>query len=388
MTRRFLRNGLRDSIAVSILISCVSIVVNGARSFAQTDAIPAAVQGKSPLEGQVQDKAPLEGMVQDKAPLEGTIEGKAPLEGKVDQKTIEGHVEDRAPLDASLQNSGFDGKAQTPQAARKPLEGRLEEIGKPSSKLPIELTSKVHKNQPLIFIMEQAQMAPVKPRLLTGGVAQLQANAKFPDFFVRTWGGHLTILERDVYKPDPADSHLVLKEYGVVVVKFVKKDDAVDVVPTAVFFKRRPVDRFHHMRRREAALDPNEYLKPEIYYDYPLIALGDEHWKTDMGTSWEDQVLHNSLQMIGENSAEEDVVFARSRDGKPYGYRETVVRFTWRTQNSIFMQAGVVDYDQDRNVRKSTKVEGTITPGWEPFAKEISGITGRSWPETTKLYHL
>jgi hypothetical protein len=383
LTGFFSRGWVRCAVALSLSNLCFDAFAESDISSPQNSAagaIPATVQGqnRSPLEGQVQDKAPLEGMVQDKAPLEGNV----------DQKTIEGHVEDRAPLDASVQGSGFNGKAETPAAARKPLEGRLEEVGKPSSTLPIELTNKIHKNQPFVFIMEQAQMAPVKPKLLTGGIAHLQADAKLPDFFVRTWGGHLKILERDVYEPDPADSHLVSKEDGVVVVRFVKRDDAVDVVPTAVFFQRRPVDKFHHMRRREAAFNPNEDLKPEIYYDYPVIALGDGHWQTNVGSTWQDQVLHNSLQMIGDNRAEEDVVFARSKDGKPYGFRETVVRFTWRSQNSIFMQVAVVDYEEDRSIRKSTKIEGTITPDWEPFAKEISGITLMSWPETTRVFHL
>lgn len=338
---------------------------------------------------QSQDKSPLEGQVQDKAPLEGKIDQKAPLEGKVDEKPpIEGRVEDHAPLNASVQGSEFDGKAETPQFTRKPLEGRLEEIGKPSNVLPIQLTDKIRKNQPLKFILETPQLAPVKPQLLKSGISHLQAKATLPDFFVRTWGGHLKILQREIYKPDPADNRLVLNEEGVVVVRFLKDNDAVDVAPTVIFFQRRYVDKYHHMLRREAHFDPNEDLKPEVYFDYPFIALGHNEYKTNTGSTWEDQLLHNSLQMIGDNSAEEDVVFARSRDGKFYGYRETIVRFTWHSPNSIFMQAAVVDYQGDRSVRKSTRVEGTITPDWEPFAREISGITRLSWPKTVNVFHL
>lgn len=377
---------LAGSLVATILVSMVYPIV----AFGD-DSMPAqdGTMSVPPIVRQSQDKSPLEGQVQDKAPLEGKIDQKAPLEGMVDETApIEGRVEDHAPLNASVQGSGFDGKAETPQSARKPLEGRLEEIGKPSNILPIQLTDKIHKNQPLKFILETPQLAPVKAQLLKTGISRLQAKATLPDFFVRTWGGHLKILQREIFKPDPADSRLVLNEEGVVVVRFLKNEDAVDVAPTAIFFQRRNVDKYHHMLRREADFDPNEDLKPEVYFDYPVIALGHNEWKTNTGSTWEDQLLHNSLQMIGTNSAEEDVVFARSRDGKFYGYRETIVRFTWRSQNNIFMQAAVVDYQGDRSVRKSTRLEGTITPDWEPFAEEISGITRLTWPKTVSVYHL
>ena len=334
------------------------------------------------LQGKAEEKA------QSESHLEGKLEQIAPLEGAVSDEQLKLQAMSGALFG---QTAGLAGQASR-DGETTTLQGRLEQIGQPDAKLPVELTSKVNKNQPLADI-RLIKMTPhfdvmPKPTMLKANLTSLSTMASFPDFVVGTWGGHLRVLTRNIFQPEITDARLVVDELGTIVVRFIKDEDNVNVIPPSVFFKRRPVDRAHHMMRREGDPNVKEDLRPDVYSDYPIIDMGSKRWHNAVGDQWQDDVLHNSLQRIGENGAEQEIVFTRTKNGAPYGYRETIARYTWVSKTKILMQAAVVDFALDRSTRKRTSLAGYIVPEWHPFAEEISSIAALPWADIVKLYDL
>ena len=379
--------------AASLMLPAV-----GQDNAALKSPVPLEVQQQvqdAPLQGQAKQEdvslAPLQGQAKQEqakvAPLEGKLEQTAPIQGGLSDEELKLRSMNGALDPNNALKGGADAAGQPTK-----LQGRLEQIGQPNPELPVELTSAASKNQPLAdikFIRMTPKLDLTQTQtVLKGGLTNLSAMTSLPDFLVGTWGGHLKVLTRNIVNPDIADARLVVDELGTVVVRFVKEDQDVNALPATIFFQRRIVDRLHHMMRREPDANVKEDLKSTTFNDYPMIDLGTKHWHNAVGTQWQDRVLHNSLQRIGDNGAEQDVVFERTKDGALYGYRETVVRYTWVSKTDIFMQVAVVDFAPDRSLRKRTTLEGHISPAWHPFATEISGIATQPWADIVKLYDL
>jgi hypothetical protein len=372
-----IRSLLNSIVAISLLSPAALAQQSGTEETSQPQSIPPTPSAT--LQGKAEEK---------EAHLEGKLEQTAPLEGGLSDEQLKLRA---------LNNALFGQNTElTIQASKDskhaPLQGRLEQIGNPDAKLPVELTSKIDKNKAFadIQLIKQTPQFDVMPQptLLKGNLTSLSTMTSFPDFVVGTWGGHLKILTRDVYKRSITDSRLAVDDLGTIVVRFIKEEDNVNVLPPSVFFQRRLINRKRHKLRREGDPDAVENLRPKKYNDYPIIDMGSKHWHNAVGGQWQDDVLHNSLQRIGENGAEQDTVFKRTKDGAPYGYRETVARYTWVTKNKILMQAAVVDFTMKRKVRKRTIMEGFIVPDWHPFAKEIGSIAELPWAQIVKIYDL
>jgi hypothetical protein len=124
------------------------------------------------------------------------------------------------------------------------------------------------------------------------------------------------------------------------------------------------------------------------FANHPTICLGSNQSQELLGAKWNDQVLHNSLESFNNDSAEQDIVFQRNKNGSLYGYRETVVRFNWKSKEKIFTQIAVVDYTPDRHCRKITVMQGDIVPDWQPAANEVSQICGEPWETIEKEFDL
>ena len=86
----------------------------------------------------------------------------------------------------------------------------------------------------------------------------------FPDFVVGTWGGHLKVLSRRIDKADLAELRIDVGELGTVIFRFIRVGDNVQVIPTAIFFKRRPTDLQHHMLRRSGDIERADDLKRKV----------------------------------------------------------------------------------------------------------------------------
>jgi hypothetical protein len=386
----------------ALVNTCVAIsllAAQGQKSVAQEASLPAhdgLSNSSMPLQGKAAEKAQsethLEGKAEEKVPSEAHLEGKleqtAPLESGLSDEQLKLQAMSGQLLGHSSELAGH----ATQEGKSTKLQGRLEQIAQPDAKLPLELTSQINKNRPLADIQPIKQIPRFavmpKPTVLKGNLTSLSAMTSFPDFLVGTWGGHLRVLTRDVFQPEIADARLAVDELGTVVVRFVKEEDNVNVIPPSIFFTRRLVDRKHHMMRREGNPNVKEDLRPEVYNDYPIVDMGSKHWHNAVGGQWQDDVLHHSLQRLGENGAEQDTVFEHTKDGASYGYRETVARYTWVNKTKILMQAAVVDFALDRSIKKRTTVEGYIVPEWHPFAEEISSIAALSWADIVKFYDL
>jgi len=263
------------------------------------------------------------------------------------------------------------------------MHGRIEELTKPGSHLPADLTTRGQDNDASNQLLDSKdEWAKPDTKALT---AKPQNNTGFPSFVIGRWGGKLKVMSRVIDIPDRSDTTILPGEVGFAVFRFVNEANRVDVRPTTVFFTNRKAtpQQYKYMRSSD---DSN--TTPSDYDYFPVIDVGAKHWKDGVGSAWDDKVVHNSFEMLTPNCGEEDVVFERSLNGDLYGYRESVVRFTWRDNGKGFAKIAVADYTLDRKPRKYTVMAGFISQNWLETASFITGLTHTSWADVEEKFGL
>jgi len=265
--------------------------------------------------------------------------------------------------------------------SKTPLPGRIEQIERNSASLPISLTSPANKSQSApqkklpvklqkLSAAEVAHSAPAKKYTISASakdtILKSSINDRYPDYLFKRWGAVLNVRSRVIDKPNPADMHIKTNENGVAIFSIEKGPAGIVIDPTTIFFSFRTLDSQTALAGRispgEAQMNRDLFGARASEIGSPKINLGASKTRSALGAEWDDTVVSNSVHRITPDTAEQDVVSKRYKDGKQYGFRESVVRFHFINENKCLIKVAVSDYSPDGASYKRTILEGEAAP--------------------------
>jgi hypothetical protein len=261
------------------------------------------------------------------------------------------------------------------------LLGRIEQIAGNSARLPSGVTSAADNSQP-----SSKQSRPSNTRKLSapellraalskkseistsakGGDSDPSNGEKYPEYLFRRWGAILNVRSRVIDKPNPADMPIDVNEKGVALFSIEKTSAGPVIKPSAIVFRHRTLAKQNAWAAR---IPPDsarwsgvlQALGAPVTWT-PVISLGAAKSMNTQGGEWEDAVVSNYVHRMSSDTAEQDVISKRFKDGKLYGFRESVIQFQFTNATRCLVKVAVSDYGPNGVSYKRTILEGEASP--------------------------
>lgn len=252
-----------------------------------------------------------------------------------------------------MQAVGADTTEQRPA----PIQGRIEQLGTPDSKLPIDLTVQ----------QSQVKLTPETAKLDTPPHKRLTATVSgFYSDMLGCWGGTLKTMYY-IAGPGNDDPYRKAGTTCKVVFNFTKLGEEIVLKPVVLYFPRET-----------AVKDPyrlsGDSNTAKWQWEVPITTLGNARWvdKQDDSKVKEDRIVHDSTKILKDGAIEEDIVIQSNETGKPSRYTETVLRFTRSAKGEMLAQVAMVDYSTNRVPFRKWLWEGSLSRNWQEVATRIA----------------
>ncbi len=262
------------------------------------------------------------------------------------------------------------GQVAPAPCANNVLEGRIEAIVKSNTTLP----APVLKMQ--VPLLDNGTTIDGSGKVLSTGIS----NPNYPDYLIGKWGGELKTTWTQTVSTHHIPDEFILGSRGKVVFEFVKNGLSGVLKPARVYFPSHMISHEEFLLvgvrpEKMAAAD----LREQNHKTFTKLDLNQSRLFRSDGSTSELVVALNEMKTLRRGIVEQDMVVREYEDRKFYGYRETVMRFTWHRKNLIFAEIGIVKYDKSGKINSRSIMQGWLTPNWQKVADEVSSDYGLSW---------